>query len=295
VLRVVRAHWNTWISEAKTEVTPWETQARIGNYSMTGRSDPHVGNQQATENVVTTSSPCADSDRLVASLSLMKLDRPLDLPHTDNSEHLQSPGETPNVSLLPSEENRNCCRECPEIIISDRPAPGGAENPERICHTTELGKSKEKAGVSSDVSELHEKVKVESLEFMEPGENGGDRDSGVEPGVEHGLHCDTEGMTSAGELLKFEQREKSAATRPLPVDGRKVPGRKGRPPGTKAQLHLNSTKSVTQGDCLFLFFFFGVCVCVCVVSTWVFLGFLLMRFAALSLSPPPPFLMTREV
>jgi len=237
VLRVVRGQWSTWISEAITEVTSWEAQVQIGN-SLTGGSD-HV-EDQPTKNVVMTSSPC-DSDRVVTSLSLMKLDRNLDAvdsPHTD-SEHRQSPRETLNVNLFPSEENS--CREYPEI--SDR---GGSENPE-TSHTRELGKSKE--GVSADVSEL-EKVKVER-ELIE-GENVGD--SVEEPGFEPGLHNDTKGMTGAGksvvDVLKFKPEEKSTSIRSL--QGQKVPGRKGRPPGSKSKLHLNPTKSVTQGNHIFL-------------------------------------------
>jgi hypothetical protein len=65
VLRVVRgSQWNTWISEAKTGVTSWESWVQIGN-SMTGGSG--CVENQPTKDVEIKSPPC-DSNHLVASL-----------------------------------------------------------------------------------------------------------------------------------------------------------------------------------------------------------------------------------
>jgi len=241
-LRVVRAQWNSWILEAKTEVTSWEAPIQIGN-STTGLIE-----DQPTENVGNTSSPC-DSKHLVTPLLLKKLDRNFDVvdfPHAD-SDYLRSPRETPNANLPPSEENSGKER----LEDLDR---GLAENPGR-SYAGEMGKSKK--GVPSDVPELVQ-VKVER-EFIEV-ENDGDSDSVEEHVFEPGLHNDNEGMTGAGEsvaeVLKTRQTEKSASIRPLEkgVYGRKLPGRRGRPPGTKAELHPNPTKSVSQGNHVFYFF-----------------------------------------
>lgn len=238
MLRVARAQWNTWISEAKTEVPSWE--ARIQNGDSTIGGSCRVGDQP-TENVVNTSSPC-DSKHLDTPISLKKLDRNLDVvdfPHSD-SDHLQSPRETLNAKLPPSEENS--ARERREDLARDL-----AENPER-SYPRAMGKSKK--GVASDVPQL-EKVKVER-EVIEV-ENDGDSDSdSVEEHVfEHGLFNDNEGRTGAtvsvAKALKLRQRENSASTRPL-EKGRKLPGRRGRPPGAKNLVHPKPTKSVSQGN-----------------------------------------------
>lgn len=245
VRRVVRAQWNTWISEAKTEVTAWEAQIQNGNCTTGGSGR---GGDQPTEKVVNATSPCG-SKFLDGPLSLKKLDRNLDVvdfPPSD-CEQLQSPRETPNA-LRPQSEAKSA-RERLENIARDLS--------ENRC-TREMGKSQNLVGVSSDVPQL-EKVKVER-EVVEV-ENDGDSDSVEEHVFEPGLSNDNiEGMTGAGEsvaeVLKSRLRESAASRRPLEkgVHGRKLTGRRGRPPGVKVQSHPNLMKSVSQGNqpCLVL-------------------------------------------
>lgn len=79
-------------------------------------------------------------------------------------------------------------------------------------------------------------------EFIE-GENDGDRDNVEEPGLQN----DSERVTAAGEFvadkLKCQKTEKSTSIRSQ--HGHKVPGRRGRPLGTTAQLHFDKAKSKT--------------------------------------------------
>jgi hypothetical protein len=238
LLRVSRAQWNTWISEAKTEVPSWE--ARTQNPDSTTGGSCHV--DQPTENVANISSP-TDFKDLHTPPSLKKLDRYLDVvdfPETD-SEHLQSPRETENLNILPSEENS--VRERQKDVSTNL-----VEQPER-SYTREIGKSKN--WVASDNS-LPEKAKVVRGVILV--ENDGESDSVEELVYEGGEYNDDDGMTDIGKSvakkLQNIQRTNSTFIRPLEegAEGRKLPGRRGRPPGTKSQLRPKPTKSVSQGN-----------------------------------------------
>lgn len=223
-----RSQWNTWISEAKTEATSWE--GRIQNGDSTTGGSCRVGDQPA-ENVVNTSSPC-DSKHLDTPLSLKKLDRNLDVvdfPPSD-SEHFQSLRETLAANLPPSEANR--VRERLEDL---------ADNPER-SYTRDIGNSMK--GVSSEVPQFEE-VKVER-EVIEV-ENDGDSDSVEEHVFEPGLYNDDEGATGGGEsVTKLLKGRASVIPLEKGAHGRKLPGRRGRPPGIK--LHPKPTNSGSQGN-----------------------------------------------
>ena len=241
MLRVDRAQWNTWISEAKSEVLSWE--ARIQNKDSTTGASCHLVDHPS-ENVVNTSSP-SDLQDLHNPPSLKKLDKTLDVvdfAHTD-SEHLQSPTETQNANIPPSEGNS--VREREEDVTRNL-----TEQPER-SYTREMGKNKNK--VASDDPQP-ENVKVERDVIMV--ENDGESDSVEEHVFEGGDYNDDDRMIGIGESVakKLQNRRmNSASTRPLEKGsgGRKLPGRRGRPPGTKSQLHLKPTKSVSQGNHVF--------------------------------------------
>ncbi|KAG0571242.1 hypothetical protein KC19_6G222200 [Ceratodon purpureus] len=227
-----RAQWNTWISEAKTEVPSWE--ARTQN-----RGSCHIVDQ-STKNVVNTSSP-SDLEDLHTLPSLKKLDRNLDVldfPQSD-SEHLQSPTETQNFNIPPSGSS---VRERQEDI-----ARNFAEQPER-SYTREIGKSKNWVA-SDDLQPENEKMEREVILV----ENDDESDSVEEHVYEAGVYKDDDGMIGIGESAakKLQNRERLNVGSVRPIErgagGRKFPGRRGRPPGAKSQLHPKPTKSVSLG------------------------------------------------